>query len=93
MSEVNFITNEARVEKKVPEFLEQQPTLCLENGTEFPGSPLELPDELTSSDHSWEFVDQDVSDLPSGTVLRTAHRWPEFFVQETHLAQTSDSHL
>lgn len=52
--------------KKVPEFLEQQPTLCLENGTEFPhGSPFQLPDELTSSDHSWEFVDQDVSDLSS----------------------------
>lgn len=69
MSEVNFIANEARVEKKVPEFLEQQPTLCLENGmngTEFPhGSPFQLPDELTSSDHSWEFVDQDVSDLSS----------------------------
>ena len=65
MSEVNFIANEARV-AKVPEFLQQQPTLCLENGTEFPhGSPLELCDGLTSSDHSWEFVDQDVSDLPS----------------------------
>ena len=29
---------------------------------------------------------------PSGTVVRTANRWPEFFVEETHLARTSHSH-
>jgi len=55
VSQVSFIANEARV-GKVPE-MEQQPTLCLEND--------ELRDGLTSSDHSWEFVDQDVSDLLS----------------------------
>lgn len=68
MSEVNFIAFKKLESPKSLSFWSSNQRFVDENGMngiEFPGSPLELPDELTSSDHSWEFVDQDVSDLSS----------------------------
>ena len=56
MSQVSFVANEARVQE-----IAQQAPLCLENGAETHGPPLELCDGLTSL--SWDLVDEDVSDL------------------------------